>query len=146
MVCDVVGDRDGVLARAEQGPEPWVTRRGENPGSLLKTNLRCYQDAARAKEMKFLESVSAAVLTVVFLPVLMVGCGAALLDRKWPVFRRELREGSGDGLGWLRFNTGPGERDLFLKRFSMTYLPSLIQVVAGRVRLADALALMERRR
>lgn len=82
------------------------------------------------------ESLSASVLVMALLPVMVAGLVAVTTDRQWPL----VRTGTGGGAGYLRFNTRSAEADLFLRRMKMTYLPSLLQVIAGTVRLRDALA------
>jgi hypothetical protein len=97
------------------------------------------------KFMRTLESLTAAFLIVLALPLFIVGSLGVIAAGRWPLFRTVSRC-QADGSGQLtEFNTGPGRLGRLLEDCNSSYLPSFFKVMAGRARLRDVAFAVERR-
>jgi hypothetical protein len=87
--------------------------------------------------MRVLESLAAAVLIILVLPLIIVGSVGVIAAGQWPLFRTVSCCRTPTGGQLVEFNTRSGCFERFLRGSSSSHLPSLFKVLAGRSRLRD---------
>lgn len=86
--------------------------------------------------MRTLESIVAAVLVVLLLPLMILGSLAAAGAGRWPLYCRDVDE-AGARTERLRFNVPPGWAASALESCSAMWLPTLFRVVWMKAGLRD---------
>jgi lipopolysaccharide/colanic/teichoic acid biosynthesis glycosyltransferase len=99
--------------------------------------VRSFSGDTQEVMMRFFESVIALVLVVIVLPLFVFAWVGLMLGGATPILVvRDVSISGEQERRWV-FNTVTCGFGLFLRRYSIEKLPSLLWVVSGKLRLAD---------